>query len=359
MPIRLTAGLLACLLLVPPAPAAAPPAADPLPGIAARLREDPAGAALLALARLAGTGHEAPSAADPHLRQGAALRARRALEAVQGAVSAKTHQKIEARLMELARAARDRPDQRGAWVALFLLGDGAGEQQVELAARPGYSPFADLVLWKMTRSHDRAVAAAWLALARTHERAGRLYDALACYRLLARDHAKEKVEGDRTPADLLDDLGTDKRYLPVLSWPQGPYPSSYRFTETLLEQQHETTCALTPAGEVLPFFARHRLAFAFGRQPEIAERLVISRRGAAGQTHTIRLAPTELVQFLAQPGLGDQWRLYFQALGHVAFLPLGRRALAVDLLGGRILWERELMPPVHPPTGPPCAPPAG
>src|SRR5262249_13098737 len=105
------------------------------------------------------------------------------------------------------------------------------------------------------------------ALARLNTRKGLLDDAAYYYRLLGEKYPKVEVTTGRTGADFLEDLETDKRFLPYLGQPArfsirgkarlsaDDKPGTYPHTTQIYN--------FTQDGEPLPFFERNRLGLRF------------------------------------------------------------------------------------------------
>jgi hypothetical protein len=329
--------LVLCLLLTPPLSAAAPPPIDPLPAIEARLKKDVGDRA--ALGRLV-----AFAAVDAEkgggLRLGSARRAQLLLRR-ELAAQPRGREAVVKLLRERVRKSLPKALDAGAGAALLLLRAAATPaERLALAAEASgkeYSPAADLLLQGLRRSDDRAVRAlALLALAKLHTRAGLLSEALAYYRLLSGQHAKDVVEGKKTGADLLEELESDRRFLPLLEAAPA-LPSRYVTTQE--RGQFETHArVLSPAGDAPAFFLANRLTF---HRNDSTLRL-----GRGGRLRYSRKIEETFFDRVRRPeDLGHRATFPYRTLGHVAFVQLADQVVALDAVNGNVLWRRMLMPP--------------
>jgi outer membrane protein assembly factor BamB len=192
---------------------------------------------------------------------------------------------------------------------------------------------------------DRTLAArAVEALARLMARAGLLEDAAHYYRVLGHDFADVEVRDGKTGADFLNDLATDKRFLPYLEEP-GPAAGGGKvgvhIDQSAGSPPAQQLFHFEPAGEVLPFF-RH-LSVALEPQTH-SLRLLDADGGDVGHASLTR---TQFFTFLQQQGQsasGPGPRYAYHTVGHVIVLPVGHMVFGIDPLNkGEVLWERSLL----------------
>jgi outer membrane protein assembly factor BamB/tetratricopeptide (TPR) repeat protein len=198
-----------------------------------------------------------------------------------------------------------------------------------------------------SRFHAQALGEHALLLTRH----GLLEEAIADYRRLARDYADTVVRDGRTGAQLLADLETDKRFLPVLERsgdaPQSlqPLPAPQKrmirsFHVSCVPCQHlppreleamALKGLLPPKGE-LPQWCR-RLRFTIDG---IRLRLQAADRASGRVVFDI---PLRLPRIPAS--LRDR-EISYQAVDHLLVLRIGPRILAFDLLRQRVRWTRTI-----------------
>jgi outer membrane protein assembly factor BamB/tetratricopeptide (TPR) repeat protein len=192
-------------------------------------------------------------------------------------------------------------------------------------------------------TEEQAVAArAVEALARLNTRKGLLEDAAYYYRLLGEKFPNVKVDG-KTGADYLDDLATDKRFLPYLDQVsrfviRGKATINVKETRSN-SSPYNLTYFLGHDGENLPFFARNRI----GLKPD-SHHLRMVDRGTAEERWTRELKPRTQFQTIASNN-GAPWRARFsyQTLGHLVVVQLGHMVFGIDPLNsGRELWSKNL-----------------
>jgi len=164
------------------------------------------------------------------------------------------------------------------------------------------------------------------------------------YRILGREYPKVMIRDGKTGEDLLNELATDKRFLPHLDEPGQAWMGKHRLIKAEQEnisprpmvQQYYTFEA---GGTVLPFFQNHRLALnQNGHQFKLIDRATNEERWSQS------LTPTNFQQFVqmgaGNPGGGPRYP--YHAVGHLVVLPLGHMVFGIDPVGHRLLWEKSL-----------------
>lgn len=325
------------LLLSPSLLSAAAPQFDPLPAVETRLKKDVGNrAALHQLIAFAATDGDA---GGDGLRTGNVLRARQLLRRLLAAQPRRREAVVKV-LLQRVRESLPNPDVE-AGAALVLLREAATPaERLALAAEASgtkYVPLADLLLQDLRRSDDRTQRArAVQGLAKLHTATGMLPDALAWYRRLGGEHAKDIVEGKNTGADLFADLETDRRFLALLE-PAAPLPTRFDVNEER-GQFGTTRVVLSAAGEVEPFFLNHRVKFDFQKSS-----LQFMPRGQ-GPHYEPEITKSAFRGVVLSPKLGPRARFLYQTLGHVVFVQLGEELFAFDFVNRSLTWQRRLLP---------------
>jgi outer membrane protein assembly factor BamB/tetratricopeptide (TPR) repeat protein len=181
------------------------------------------------------------------------------------------------------------------------------------------------------------------ALARLNTRKGYLEDAAYYYRLLGQQYPKVVVGDGKTGSDYLDDLATDKRFLPWLDSPTGfslGGRNRMKATDEKSGSGSNQDFEFCQSGDPLPFFARHRLSLRLGtHQLRMTE-------GGSSDEHvrwTLPLTRTQFQPIVMNNGQPQQVKFSYQNLGHLVVLQLGHMVFGIDPLNkGRVLWEKNL-----------------
>lgn len=181
------------------------------------------------------------------------------------------------------------------------------------------------------------------ALARLNTRKGLLEDAAYYYRQLGERFGAIRIDG-KTGKEYLDELATDKRFLPYLDQTSRyilPNRADLRFSETpgnfpVSVMQYQ----FGHAGEPLPFFTRHKLALTF----EWPHNLKLIDSSTGEERWRLRLTQTQFQQIAQANNQGHRVKFNFQSLGHLVILQLGHMVFAIDPLSprGRVIWEKNL-----------------
>ncbi len=180
------------------------------------------------------------------------------------------------------------------------------------------------------------------ALARLNTRKGLLEDAAYYYRLLGEKYPNVKVDGKRGE-EYLEDLATDKRFLPYLDQ-VGRYTTRSGFKIQADEDKSSHT-PTTPtyqfghSGEPLPFFARNKLGLAMAWNNSL--KMLDTSTGEERWTRS--LTQTHFQQIVNGNNQPHRVKFGFQSVGHLVVLQLGHLVFGIDPLNkGRVLWERNL-----------------
>jgi outer membrane protein assembly factor BamB/tetratricopeptide (TPR) repeat protein len=188
-----------------------------------------------------------------------------------------------------------------------------------------------------------AIAARALeALARLNARKGLLEDAAWYYRLLGERYPKVSVDG-KTGQEYLDDLATDKRFLPYLD-------QAGRFVikgKAILQSKEESGGASPNAmsyqfghtGEGLPFFSRHKLELDMGWNHQLRLTDIATNE----ERWKLPLTRTQFEHIARNNNQPHRARFSYQSVGHLVVLQLGHMVFGIDPLNkGRVLWEKNL-----------------
>jgi outer membrane protein assembly factor BamB/tetratricopeptide (TPR) repeat protein len=209
-----------------------------------------------------------------------------------------------------------------------------------LLAKKGSGWFLDaqqqlLILRRQTE--DRKLAGrAVEALARVTLAKGLVEDAVYYYRVLGREFAKDVIRDDKTGAELLEAIATDKRFLPFLVEPP-------KWGKIRGEQEEGKGAQASPLfffghdGEKLPFLQRNRVALKVDwHQLRLVDRRTNEERWS------MNLDRTDIAKFMDGGIEGFRPRLACQAVGHVVVVPIAHRVFGIDPVNPRVLWKRSL-----------------
>ena len=207
----------------------------------------------------------------------------------------------------------------------------------------GRSLEAELSLLQLRRAADdpRLAARATEALARLLARKGLLEDALVYYRALGRDYAGIEVRDGKTGADLLDDLDTDKRFLPYLR-----PPVRWAAGRIQAEKPGAPVAAPVNAGPTaLTFEFQGELTPSLESQALVLDlntcRLKLLDRATGVERWSERLALDYLRGHLVQSGFAGSL-VPCRVEGHLALVNLGAVVYGLDLLDRRVVWRKWL-----------------
>src|SRR5262249_6211970 len=154
------------------------------------------------------------------------------------------------------------------------------------------------------------------------------------FRLLARDYAKVEVADGKTGAAILDELATDRRFLPYLT--ESATAWSTRWKETawpnVASRGVPQLLAFDPAGDPAPSVRGGALTFDLNSSQF---RFVDRHSGQERWRQKVTL--DALRTYLLQSGYANV-RLPYQVQGHLGVVSLGTVAFGLDLIDGRVLW---------------------
>lgn len=191
------------------------------------------------------------------------------------------------------------------------------------------------------------------ALARLNTRKGLLEDAAFYYRLLGERYPNVAVNGKKG-ADYLDDLATDKRFLPYID--QGVRFSIRGGVHLRREEKKEGSSAssvfqlVNESDMILPYFVKNKVGVTLDWT---ANQFVVAD-SSTGEKRSRTLDRTLFGQITNSVQNG-RTRFGYQTLGHTVVIQLGHRVFGIDPLGKepRILWNRNVSELPNSDTTPP------
>jgi outer membrane protein assembly factor BamB len=217
-------------------------------------------------------------------------------------------------------------------------------------------PEAEQQFLTLARQRDDVplAARATEALARLCSAKGLLEDAVSWYRTLGREFPETAVRDGKTGADLLNDLATDKRFLPYLGEPGQAWSGGKVSVKTEQGQWQLTQQLFTfePGGDVLPYFQRRRVAL----ESNSHQLRLIDRQTADAQWQT-NLTRTQFQMVMMQQGTGTGPRFPYQAVGHTVVLNVGHMVFGLDPVNRKVRWERSLAGAIGTASGQPMLDP--
>jgi outer membrane protein assembly factor BamB/tetratricopeptide (TPR) repeat protein len=208
--------------------------------------------------------------------------------------------------------------------------------------------------YRLSRIIDRAEdpalrARAQLGLARLLTEQGYLEDAAECYRRLSREHGREILPGGLTGAQVLQEMGTDKRLLAFLGPPRPAWegqrfrgveaPGGLSLLRSLVCVPLEDTF-LALEGETSASQLDNRPAVSCRNYRFLFDvpncRLVVQSRDTGMERWSLRLPG---------PSLNDGQPPNVMVFDHLALLLAKELLVAIDLMERRVLWSRNLSEP--------------
>ncbi len=185
--------------------------------------------------------------------------------------------------------------------------------------------------------------------------------AAAYYRDLAAGFPKDVVRDGKTGSQLLNDLATDKRFLPFLAEP-ATLGGEERIAARELQTGHIAPAlqgyCFQPEGELTPYMRRHRLILDPSNMGNPVLRFVDLTTGDKAWETSLGSIPTNfqffqyLYQQKGQPnvfpgnfGYNPYHRYrFYQAVGHLVVIQIGTQVYCLDAGdNGKILWQQPLI----------------
>lgn len=200
----------------------------------------------------------------------------------------------------------------------------------------------------------RALAAlALLEEKKGHAEAMKL--AAAYYREIGRRFPDAILRGDKTKgADLLNDLATDKRFLPYLGEPGSLWGRAKIAARELPAGQYAQGMQgfiFQPEGDLTPFMKNHRLVLDPTNNNDPKLRLVDLTTNAVRWTQNLGSVQSNFHYFrylynqaqMNQPFHPNARFRHFQVKGHLGVFQVGTMVYGLDLDTSRILWQHSLL----------------
>lgn len=195
------------------------------------------------------------------------------------------------------------------------------------------------------------------ALAQLEEKKGTVDSmrlAATYYRQLGQDFAAVKVRGNKTGADLLNELATDKRFLPFLeqsgnSW--GPVKMAARDLGVNAIPVGLNGFVMTPQGDQTPFAKQYRLIFTFNHPKNVGQPVLCLRNLATNEDRWVTtvaqgfgINQTILYQLYQQNNSNQKYHpdarhRFYHVKGHLIVCQVGVMVYCIDGDTGTKLWE--------------------
>jgi outer membrane protein assembly factor BamB/tetratricopeptide (TPR) repeat protein len=225
-----------------------------------------------------------------------------------------------------------------------LLASGKSEELTEAETRLqalGLSP-------DVRRQDPPTAARALEAMIRVYLKRGLYEDAVGFYKQLGTEFANVPVRDGKTGAELLNDLFTDKRFLPYLEPVGVPWKGSVRTDDRQGSfAAAQRTVTVEPEGDtLLPFFRRHRLVIdaSNGGNQGLTLRM-LDRSTGEEQWRRTNLPAAHYIGGNIPPYVGGTNvgpPRFAYAAGHTLVLHLNQMVIAYDLAERRELWKYSL-----------------
>jgi outer membrane protein assembly factor BamB len=191
----------------------------------------------------------------------------------------------------------------------------------------------------------RIAARATEALARLMTQKGLLEDAAHYYHLLVRNFAHVLIRDGKTGADFVNDLTTDKRFLPYLDESISPFLGLTPKVTVLPGRPSlalQQTFSYEPHGDLLPFYQHYRLAWSPQHTNNLTSyQFKLLDRDSNEPLWTVSSAASRATY---NPYIAGNAPFPFFARGHLVILYLGHTVCALDLVDRKKLWEYDLVP---------------
>jgi hypothetical protein len=174
---------------------------------------------------------------------------------------------------------------------------------------------------------------------RIYLKRGLYEDAVGFYKQLGTDFANVPVRDGKTGADLLNELFTDKRFLPYLEPLGMSWKGVIRSQDTHGNfAANQMTLSIEPESEsVLPFFQRHRVVMDINIGGNQAWTLRLLDR-ATGEEQC-RFVNLQAAPYFFNPGITPRFAF---AAGHTLVVHLNYMVYAFNLAERKKLWEYSL-----------------
>lgn len=215
-----------------------------------------------------------------------------------------------------------------------LIAAGAPDDLTEAEARLKTICFSP----ELRKADPMTAAKAVEAMTRIYIRRGLYEDAVGLFKQLGGEFASVPVRDGKTGADLLNELFTDKRFLPYLESQGLLWKGTFKAVTvpgnptTILH----SSLTIEPEGEQLPFFDRHRLVLDLNTQGGNTTQLRLLDRA----TNEKRWEKTNLPA--AHYFNSGHPRHYAFVQGHTLVLQLNNFLYAFDVATGKEIWKYNL-----------------
>src|SRR5439155_10743947 len=215
-----------------------------------------------------------------------------------------------------------------------LIAAGAPDDLTEAEARLKTICFSP----ELRKADPTTAAKAVEAMTRVYIRRGLYEDAVGLFKQLGGEFASVTVRDGKTGADFLNELFTDKRFLPYLE-AQGLFWKGALKAQAVpgsFASIGQVSLTIEPEGDQLPFFDRHRLVLDVNIQGGNATQLRLLDRATNEKKWEKTNLPTAFYFSSGQP------RHYAFVQGHTLVLQLNNFIYAYDVASGKAIRKYNL-----------------
>jgi len=206
------------------------------------------------------------------------------------------------------------------------------------------------------RTEPQTGGRALAALAELEEKRGTVDSmrlAAAYYRSLGREFAQAPVRGKKTGTDLMNELATDKRFLPFLQEannPFGPAKFAYRELGPGAIPVGITGFVMTPQGDQTPFAKQHRIILdpSDTSNPRVRLRDMstgtdrwVTNMGHVPMNQNIYFHLYQQAANINQHYHPNARFRFYQVKGHLLVCQIGIMVYCIDGDSGKKLWEMQ------------------
>jgi outer membrane protein assembly factor BamB/tetratricopeptide (TPR) repeat protein len=230
--------------------------------------------------------------------------------------------------------------------AQFLLAEKLTSTNNDDDRREAQSILLTLLAIAEDDKNSAMAARATAATARLLTSRGLLDDALGLYSRLAGKYPDITIQNGKTGADLLGELITDKQYWPALE-PERPVTlNAYTAKADASNNTYRSSSlGLTPDGELLPFYKRHRISLDSDMNSGTPPRLKVIDRISGQEKFTASVGglPFQNWGYVAgNPNASVANARLAQVSGHLMLLHYGQNVICYDLSRSVELWKIDI-----------------
>jgi len=192
---------------------------------------------------------------------------------------------------------------------------------------------------ELRKADPTTAARAVEAMTRVYIRRGLFEDAVGLFKQLGSEFAGVTVREGKTGADLLNELFTDKRFLPYLESQGLVWKGAFKAQAvqgTFSSLSNHPSLTIEPEGEQLPFFERNRLVLDVNTQGGNTTQLRLLDRATNEKRWEKNNLPSAFYFNQGQP------RRYAFVQGHTLVLQLNNFIYTYDVPTGKEIWKFNL-----------------